>query len=69
VNVVAPGFIQTDMTNAMPEELRARLAAQIPLQRLGAVDDVAGVVLFLASRAGAYVTGETIHVNGGLLMA
>ena len=69
VNVVAPGFIQTDMTNAMPEEQRDRLAAQIPLQRLGTVDDVAGVVLFLASRAGAYVTGETIHVNGGLLMA
>ena len=68
VNVVAPGFIQTDMTNSMPEEQRARLAAQIPLHRLGAVDDVAGVVLFLASRAGAYVTGETIHVNGGLLM-
>ena len=69
VNVVAPGFIQTDMTDAMPEEQRARLAAQIPLQRLGTVDDVAGIVLFLASRAGAYVTGETIHVNGGLLMA
>lgn len=69
VNVVAPGFIQTDMTDAMPEEQRARLAAQIPLQRLGTVDDVAGVVLFLASGAGGYVTGETIHVNGGLLMA
>ena len=69
VNVVAPGFIQTDMTDAMPEEQRTRLAAQIPLQRLGTVDDVAGVVLFLASPAGAYVTGETIHVNGGLLMA
>ncbi|MBL8202455.1 MAG: 3-oxoacyl-ACP reductase FabG [Chromatiales bacterium] len=68
VNVVAPGFIQTDMTSSMPEEQRARLAAQIPLQRLGSVDDVAGVVLFLASRAGAYVTGETIHVNGGLFM-
>lgn len=69
VNVVAPGFIQTDMTSSMPEEQRTRLAAQIPLQRLGTVDDVAGVVVFLASRAGAYVTGETIHVNGGLLMA
>lgn len=69
VNVVAPGFIQTDMTEAMPEEQRARLAAQIPLQRLGTVDDVAAVVLFLASPAGAYVTGETIHVNGGLHMA
>ncbi len=69
VNVVAPGFIQTDMTEAMPEEQRARLAAQIPLQRLGTVDDVAAVVLFLASPAGAYLTGETIHVNGGLHMA
>lgn len=69
VNVVAPGFIQTDMTDAMPEEQRTRLAAQIPLQRLGTVDDVAAVVLFLASPAGAYVTGETVHVNGGLLMA
>ncbi|MDH4023277.1 MAG: 3-oxoacyl-ACP reductase FabG [Gammaproteobacteria bacterium] len=68
VNVVAPGFIQTDMTSALPEEQRAKLAAQIPLQRLGAVDDVAGAVLFLASRAGGYVTGETLHVNGGLLM-
>lgn len=69
VNVVAPGFIQTDMTDAMPEEQRVRLAAQIPLQRLGTVEDVAGIVLFLASRAGGYVTGETVHVNGGLLMA
>lgn len=68
VNVVAPGFIQTDMTSALSEEQRAALAAQIALQRLGTVDDVAGAVLFLASRAGAYVTGETLHVNGGLLM-
>ncbi len=69
VNVVAPGFIQTDMTSALPDEQRERLQAQIPLQRLGTADDVAGAVLFLASRAGAYVTGETLHVNGGLLMA
>ena len=68
VNVVAPGFIQTDMTSALPEEQRQKLTAQIPLQRLGTEDDVAGAVLFLASRAGAYVTGETLHVNGGLLM-
>ncbi len=68
VNVVAPGFIETDMTSALPEEQRQKLAAQIPLQRLGTVEDVAGIVLFLASRAGGYVTGETIHVNGGLLM-
>lgn len=69
VNVVAPGFIQTDMTDALTEEQRVRLTAQIPLQRLGTVDDVAAVVLFLASKAGGYVTGETVHVNGGLLMA
>lgn len=69
VNVVAPGFIQTDMTDALTEEQRDRLTAQIPLQRLGTVDDVAAVVLFLASKAGGYVTGETVHVNGGLLMA
>jgi 3-oxoacyl-[acyl-carrier protein] reductase len=69
VNVVAPGFVQTDMTSALPEEQRTKLAVQIPLQRLGTVDDVAGAVLFLASRAGGYVTGETLHVNGGLLMA
>ena len=68
VNVVAPGFIETDMTRALPEAQRQQLAAQIPLQRLGSVDDVAGAVLFLASRAGGYVTGETLHVNGGLLM-
>ena len=68
VNVVAPGFIETDMTRALPDAQRLQLAAQIPLQRLGSVDDVAGAVLFLASRAGGYVTGETLHVNGGLLM-
>ena len=68
VNVVAPGFIETDMTRALPDAQRQQLAAQIPLQRLGSVDDVAGAVLFLASRAGGYVTGETLHVNGGLLM-
>jgi 3-oxoacyl-[acyl-carrier protein] reductase len=56
------------MTSALPDEQRERLKAQIPLQRLGTTDDVAGAVLFLASRAGAYVTGETLHVNGGLLM-
>jgi len=69
VNVIAPGFIQTDMTNALSEDQREKLATQIPLQRLGTVDDVAGAVLFLASSAGAYVTGETLHVNGGLHMA
>ncbi len=68
VNVVAPGFIQTAMTEALESAQREDLERQIPLQRLGSVDDVAAAVLFLCSPAGAYVTGETIHVNGGMLM-
>ena len=68
VNVVAPGFITTDMTAALSEEQRQDLLAQIPLQKLGTTSDVAHVVLFLASPAGAYVTGETVHVNGGMYM-
>jgi 3-oxoacyl-[acyl-carrier protein] reductase len=68
VNVVAPGFIQTEMTDALPEAQRDALTAQIPLQRLGDVADVAGAVLFLCGPAGRYVTGETLHVNGGMLM-
>ncbi len=68
VNAVAPGFIQTQMTDALNEDQRAELTRQIPLQRLGTVVDVAGVVLFLASAAGAYLTGVTIHVNGGMYM-
>jgi len=68
VNTVAPGFIKTAMTDALAEEQREELTAQIPLQRLGDVDDVAAAVLFLCSPAAAYVTGETLHVNGGMLM-
>lgn len=68
VNAVAPGFIKTQMTDALNEDQRAELTRQIPLQRLGTVVDVAGVVLFLASAAGAYLTGVTIHVNGGMYM-
>jgi 3-oxoacyl-[acyl-carrier protein] reductase len=68
VNVVAPGFIATDMTAALSEEQRQALMSQIPLQRLGEVADVAGAVVFLASPAGAYITGETLHVNGGMYM-
>ncbi len=68
VNVVAPGFIETDMTSSMSEEQRQLLLAQVPLQRLGSVADVAHAVLFLASSAGAYITGETLHVNGGMYM-
>ena len=68
VNVVAPGFIDTDMTKVLPEEQRAAMLAQVPLGRLGEGDDIANAVLFLASGAGAYITGETLHVNGGMVM-
>jgi 3-oxoacyl-[acyl-carrier protein] reductase len=68
VNVVAPGFIDTDMTRDLPEENRAELLTQVPLGRLGSGADIANAVLFLASDAAAYITGETVHVNGGMLM-
>ncbi|MDH3977013.1 MAG: 3-oxoacyl-ACP reductase FabG [Gammaproteobacteria bacterium] len=68
VNVVAPGFIDTEMTQALSEEQRDAMAAQIPLSRLGSVTDIASAVLYLASPAGGYVTGETIQVNGGMYM-
>ena len=68
VNVVAPGFIDTDMTRELPEENRAAMLAQVPLGRLGDGEDIANAVLFLASAAGAYITGETLHVNGGMVM-
>ncbi len=66
VNTVSPGFIETDMTAALPEAQREALAKQIPVGRLGTVEDVAGAVLYLASDAAAYVTGQTLHVNGGM---
>jgi 3-oxoacyl-[acyl-carrier protein] reductase len=69
VNVVAPGFIDTDMTRELPDAQRDALLASIPLGRLGQPEDIAAVVAFLASDAGGYVTGETIHVNGGMYMA
>ena len=68
VNVVAPGFIATDMTKDLPEESRNAMLGQVPLGRLGAGDEIANAVLFLASAAGAYITGETLHVNGGMVM-
>jgi 3-oxoacyl-[acyl-carrier protein] reductase len=68
VNVVAPGFIVTDMTEALNEAQRAALLAQVPLGRLGSPEDVAQAVAFLASPSAAYVTGETLHVNGGMYM-
>ena len=68
VNAVAPGFIDTDMTRALTEDQRSALQAQIPLGRLGSVDDIAAAVLFLVSPAASYITGETLHVNGGMYM-
>jgi 3-oxoacyl-[acyl-carrier protein] reductase len=68
VNCIAPGFIDTDMTRALPEVQRDALLAQIPLGRLGKPEDVAAAVAFLASPAAAYITGATIHVNGGMYM-
>lgn len=68
VNCVAPGFIDTDMTRELPEEQRQALLQHIPLGRLGQAAEIAAVVAFLASPAAAYITGETVHVNGGMLM-
>ena len=68
VNTVAPGYIATDMTNALPEEQRKILVENIPLNRLGQPEDIAAAVAFLVSSAAAYITGETIHVNGGMYM-
>jgi 3-oxoacyl-[acyl-carrier protein] reductase len=68
VNVVAPGFIQTDMTDALPEEAKTALMQQIALGRLGSPSDIAEAVAFLASPAAAYITGETLNVNGGMHM-
>jgi 3-oxoacyl-[acyl-carrier protein] reductase len=68
VNVVAPGFIVTDMTDALGEGARTALLGQVPLGRLGSPEDIAHAVAFLASPQAAYVTGETLHVNGGMYM-
>ena len=66
VNVIAPGFIDTDMTRVLPDDQKAAMLGQIPLGRLGDSDDIANAAVFLASPAGAYITGETLHVNGGM---
>jgi 3-oxoacyl-[acyl-carrier protein] reductase len=68
VNAVAPGFIQTDMTAKLPEELKAKMKEAIPLNKFGSPDDVAAVCLFLASKDADYVTGQTIVVDGGMVM-
>ncbi|MEW5769734.1 MAG: 3-oxoacyl-ACP reductase FabG [Pseudomonadota bacterium] len=68
VNCVAPGFIDTDMTRALPEAARAKLLERIPLGKLGSADDIAHAVAFLASEGAGYVTGSTLHVNGGMYM-
>lgn len=67
-NCVAPGFIETDMTRGLSEEQQGELQRRIPLQRLGTVEDVAAAVLYLAGDGGGYITGETLHVNGGMFM-
>jgi 3-oxoacyl-[acyl-carrier protein] reductase len=69
VNVVAPGFIETDMTRALPEEAKRNMLADIALGRLGAPADIAHAVAFLAAPGAGYITGETLHVNGGMYMA
>lgn len=68
VNCVAPGFIDTDMTAELPEALKEKMIERVPVGRLGSVKEIAATVAFLASPSAAYITGETIHVNGGMLM-
>lgn len=68
VNAIAPGFIATAMTDALSEKVRQELAAQIPMERLGSADDIANAVVFLASEASAYITGQVLAVNGGMYM-
>jgi 3-oxoacyl-[acyl-carrier protein] reductase len=69
VNSIAPGFISTDMTSELPEEQQAALLSRVPLGRLGEASEVAALVAFLASDVAGYITGETIHINGGMYMA
>jgi 3-oxoacyl-[acyl-carrier protein] reductase len=69
VNAVSPGFIDTDMTKELPDANREAILSQVPLKRLGEPEEIAAVVDFLASDSGAYITGENIHVNGGMYMS
>ncbi|MBE8167676.1 MAG: 3-oxoacyl-ACP reductase FabG [Shewanella sp.] len=68
VNAIAPGFIQTDMTDELTEEQQKAIMSQVPMERLGQAQEIANAVLFLASDSAAYITGETLHVNGGMVM-
>jgi 3-oxoacyl-[acyl-carrier protein] reductase len=68
VNAIAPGFIATDMTHELGDDAKAALAEQVPLGRLGTPDDIAAAVLFLAGESGSYITGQVLHVNGGMYM-
>jgi len=68
VNVVAPGFVDTDMTSSLPDLVKQEMLKRIPMKRFGQPDEIASVVEFLASDASKYITGETIHVNGGMYM-
>ena len=68
VNCVAPGFIDTDMTRSLPDDYKNQLLSKIPLARLGSPKDIANAVTFLASDNASYITGETLHINGGMLM-
>jgi 3-oxoacyl-[acyl-carrier protein] reductase len=68
VNAVAPGFIETDMTAALPDAVKEMMLGQIPLKRMGSTEDIAGTVLFLASDASAYITGQVLAVDGGMFM-
>lgn len=69
VNAISPGFIDTDMTRELPEDQRNALISRIPMQRMGSPEDIAASVVFLASDAAGYITGQTLHVNGGMYMA
>jgi len=68
VNAIAPGFIETDMTESLPDDQKDLLASQIPMGRLGTADEVAQAVLFLAGASGSYITGQTLHINGGMYL-
>jgi len=68
VNVVAPGFVKTAMTDALPEAARTALLSRLPTQRMGSPEDIAAAVVYLASAESAWVTGQTLHVNGGMAM-